>query len=223
MTKGKFIVLEGPDACGKGSVAEFIRTNFDNFKHTREIGGTPYAEGIRQIMLDTKHTGVLVISELLACYAARIDHCQEIKRILDSGVNVICERFYWSTFAYQGDSPELMAVHNLSAPYMLEPDLTIYLNVSTDVSQHRMFKVRQAQGIALDKIELRPREYHERVRDRYNALCQSQKNVEIVDAEQPLETVKSSVRQVINRLLGVTHENFGDGECIEELCSDEAR
>lgn len=202
---GKLIVLEGIEACGKGSTATHVRNKWsrDKMITTREIGGTPYAELVREQMLSkTMFPDLLPISELLMCYAARADHTSKIiKPYMENGIHVFSERYYDSTRAYQtalfpdGDDT-VERVHEASLPFIIKPDITIYLDITVDLSMERMLKYRGRD--VMDKIESRGIEYLEKVRQNY--LNNADESYRFVDASLPLADVLAQVDSILSEL-----------------------
>jgi len=136
--KGAFITLEGVEGCGKTTQMTLLRDRLETEGRrvllTREPGGTPIAEAIRDILLDPANTALSPVAELLLYEAARAQHVAErIRPALDEGAIVICDRFADSTTAYQGAGRVLPgdAVRNLHrlATGAVWPDLTIVLDL----------------------------------------------------------------------------------------------
>lgn len=196
---GKFIVLEGIEACGKGTISKHIMKRAAEegvkFVHTREPGGTSFAEALREAVISNKHTTVSGMAETMAFYAARIDHTQNhIIPMLESGHHVLCERYYASSLAYQSIlCDETRNIHELSLPYLRIPDITLFMNLSLETSFRRMRATRQD---IMDKIEQRGAAYFERVRDNY--IENADHTYKFVDAEQPLENVMLQVDQILH-------------------------
>lgn len=190
--KGKFIVIEGPDGSGKTTVSQAI---IDHYKaqgvkvlHTREPGGTPIGEEIRQILLDPKNKAMDPKAEALLYAASRAQHVEEkIKPALDQGYIVICERYIFSSLVYQGLSREL-GVDNISrinefATQDLEPDIVIYLDPGDVVARDRIL------DRALDRLE-EEEAFIQRVQTNYRILAQKMEDsLEIIDASQSPDQV----------------------------------
>lgn len=198
----KFIVLESIEAAGKGTATAYTKSLCALHKipmtFTREIGGTAYAEAVREIMLNLTqgYTNVASISDLMVAYAARVHHTQNlIIPALEKG-HVFSERYYASTLAYQAvECPETRAVHDLVMPYLRKPDLTILLDIRPETSFARMKETRTDLGIALDKFEQKSLEYFYKVRANYQA--QLDDTWILVDAERPLAQVKEQISAII--------------------------
>ena len=210
---GKLIVLESLEAAGKGTASQYVKEYAADrslpFVFTREPGGTPFAETIREHMLE--HEGkVPPICQALLSYASRADHVEKVIRpALESGQHVFSERYYWSALAYQASTcPQTHAIHDLvhEAVNMPKPDLTILLDISPELSLERMHLTRVRQGVKLDEFEKKPIEYFRGVRDRYYAQLDDQWAV--VDASQPLQFVQQSIYALLDKVLGISpYEN----------------
>ena len=141
MSKGIFITFEGIDGCGKSTQLGLLKEDFlkegIEFIEVREPGGTPVGEKIRTILLDKKNDSMTRMAELLLFEAARAQITEEvIIPALASGKNVICDRFYDSTSAYQGYANkmgrDLTDFLNLKATAGVSPDLTVLLDIDPD-------------------------------------------------------------------------------------------
>lgn len=164
---GVFITFEGTEGCGKSTQVHLLTRHLESDGHevvvTREPGGTPIAEAIRDLLLDPANEAMAPTAELLLYEAARAQHVQEkIRPALDEGKIVICDRFYDSTTAYQGAGRKLPEIdieslHEL-ATQGLTPDLTIFLDLPVEEGLRRA----KSAGPA-DRIENEALEFHERV------------------------------------------------------------
>ena len=147
-SRGIFITFEGLDGCGKSTQLEKLAAKLRAQKHpvvlTREPGGTPTAEKIRQLLLDTRTGSLAPNAELALMFAARAQHIQEvILPALAEGKVVLCDRFTDSTEAYQGGGRKLgskpvLALHHVVCGD-LQPDLTVLMDsdVATSVERAR--------------------------------------------------------------------------------------
>ncbi|MBI4054710.1 MAG: dTMP kinase [Elusimicrobia bacterium] len=172
--KGFFIVLEGPDGCGKSTQARLL-VNFLRFRHrvaaihTREPGGTYLAEAVRKILLSPTQK-VQPLAELFLYEASRVQHTREILRpALAQGRWVICERYALASLAYQGYgrglSLEVVEALNHIATGGLDPHLTLLLDLPVRLALARSgFRDR-------DRLEREPRAFWERVRRGYLSLA----------------------------------------------------
>jgi dTMP kinase len=211
--EGKFVVLEGIEACGKGSVVPYILNWFAGrglaTLHTREPGGTAYGEALRELLISKVHNAP-PISDALGFYGARCDHTQNmIIPALQQGWNVICERYADSSLAYQVSScPEVQAVHELCKPHLREPDLVLFLDISAETSLVRMDKRRIEKKIPLDKFESKGHDYLNQVRHNYIELSSDgvgrlKHNWTIVNAEQSLSGVVADIESCLAAFMGL--------------------
>ena len=203
VNKGLFITLEGGEGAGKSTNMAFIQQYFEDrqlpWVASREPGGTPFAEEIRELLLQPRSEDVVTDAELLLMFAARAQHIEKvIKPALASGKSVLCDRFTDATYAYQGGgrgvSMERIKVLENFVLQDFRPDLTIYLDVPTEVGMARA----SARG-ALDRFEQEQNEFFERVRAVYLARAKQQPNRYcVVDASQSLERVQKDLESILN-------------------------
>jgi dTMP kinase len=201
-----FISIEGLDGSGKTTqiqmVLNYLRKQGVNYIYTREPGGTPLAEKIRQILLDPDNRGMSVISEALLYAAARADHVQHVIRpALDAGKHVICDRYVDSSLVYQGYAGGLPVEYvqqiNEMATGNLKPHRTIILDVTATVAQERRKAAR-----ALDRMEEKDVWFHEQVREGYLDLVKGEpRRIKVVDASQSVEVVQARLRTLIDEIL----------------------
>jgi dTMP kinase len=202
---GKFIVVEGLEGAGKSSVIGLIVDALKNagksVEQTREPGGTPMAEAIRDCVKHDWDEQVSEETELLLMYAARVQLLtNRIYPALESGVWVVGDRHDLSSQAYQGGgrgvSPDTMSAISHIALKGFKPDLTIYLDVEPAIGLER------ARGRGeLDRIEQSGIAFFERTRKRYLALANDDDSIQIVDAMQPMESVHADVYGIINNYI----------------------
>lgn len=177
MTRGKFIALEGGEGAGKSTqgrlLAEALEARGITAIVTREPGGTPGAEAIRALLLDSAGEGWNPRGEALLFAAARSDHVERLIRpALDAGTWVICDRFVDSSRAYQGgagglDDHDILALHVIGSGGLL-PDLTVLIEVSPDIAVAR---TAQRDGGETDRIGGRDAAYHGAVVAAFRALA----------------------------------------------------
>lgn len=210
MKKGLFITFEGGEGAGKTTIISYIATALKEQGHhvltTREPGGTPLGEKIRELVLDKDHQVPLSsISELFLFLAARAQHLEQvIKPALDSGKIVICDRFNDSTIAYQG------AARGLGIEYVsqlcrlacsgIEPDITILLDVPIEIGLKRTRLAAKENAVVgeVDRIESETFSFHEKVRQ--TMLERARRNIErtlVIDASRALEEVQEDVAQTL--------------------------
>ncbi|MBU6438653.1 MAG: dTMP kinase [Betaproteobacteria bacterium] len=203
-SRGWFITLEGIDGAGKSSqfsaVVETLRGLGRAVVATREPGGTPLGERLRELLLNEPMS---TSAEALLVFAARQEHVLHvIEPALLRGQDVVCDRFTDATLAYQGAGKgiprdRLEALAQWVHPG-LEPDLTLLLDLPAEVAAQRM----QAQGRAADRFEREPQEFFARVRRQYLELAREQpRRWRVIDANRSLEEVREDVLQSLKSLL----------------------
>ena len=178
--RGKFLVLDGGEGCGKSTqikrLADHLRDRGLTVLSVRDPGTTRVGERVRDILLDPASDGMAMRCEMLLYMAARAQLVREsIRPALERGEIALCDRFVSSTLAYQlgGDGltvDEIEAVGDAAVDGCW-PDLTIVLDVPVEVAMGRHVKkpvlFEGAEQIDLDRIERRPTDYHRRVRQNY--------------------------------------------------------
>ncbi|EWG99051.1 dTMP kinase [Halomonas sp. BC04] len=207
MNQGRMIVIDGSNGAGKTTVIGALR---DHLKYqgrealfTREPGGTPIGEKIREILLSTDAGEMAPVTELMLFAAARAQHVREkILPALQAGKVVVCDRFDSATLSFQhharGLPLELITTLNDLAVDGLQPDLTIILDLDPEVGLARV----GTRGSNLDRLEKETLDFLHKAREGY--LTQARLNPErfvVVDASQPLDHVLSEVLQVVDQLL----------------------
>ncbi|MCB0350516.1 MAG: dTMP kinase [Bdellovibrionales bacterium] len=174
----KFVVFEGLDGAGKSTLIEALKTKIlargESVTLTREPGGTPLGDEIREMLLRTDAEAPCPRAELLLYEAGRAHHVDTvIEPARSRGEWVICDRFYASTVAFQVGGRGLDAADidwlNRYAVNGCEPDLWILLDLTTTEAKKRM------AGRNLDRFESEKEDFHERVRQSYLQLAKSQK------------------------------------------------
>jgi dTMP kinase len=199
-----FITFEGIEGCGKSTQARLLkafleRRGFDVLV-TREPGGSPIGEQIRQILLDPVNSGMVPLAELLLYEASRCQHVEAvIKPALEEGRAVICDRFFDASTAYQGYARGLgirmVGELNLVATGGRKPDLTIVLDLPVDVGLRRL-------GKNLDRIEREAVEFHERVRQGYLRIAEEEPDrVKVVNAAATIDDTFVEVRNLVEQLI----------------------
>jgi dTMP kinase len=206
MKRGKFITIEGIEGVGKSTnmaaVVERIEAAGHRVLTTREPGGTPFAEDIRDILMNRGDEPVPEIAELLLMFAARsFNVTNVIGPALEAGTWVVCDRFTDSTRAYQGGGRGIsMKTINQMADWVhgdTWPDLTILLDAPVDVGM-----ARAGSRSEPDRFEQEKHDFFERVRACYLELAAAEKDrFAVVDTTPDIERVKADVTAVIERLL----------------------
>jgi dTMP kinase len=199
--RGKFITIEGIEGVGKSTNIDLLASLIEQHGHrvlkTREPGGTPIAENIRQILKEHGDEPLPDVAELLLLFAARsINVNNTIRPALESGTWVIADRFTDSTRAYQGggrgfprESIEWLAelVHG-----DLQPDLTILLDAPADTAMQRAGRRGD-----LDRFEVERGDFFDRVREAYLQLAAGEPGrFVVVDCARDLATVQAVIREI---------------------------
>lgn len=200
--RGKFIVLDGPDGCGKTTqtklLIQWLGEQAVPTETFRDPGDTAIGEKIRRILLDPEHIAMSTAAEVLLYMAARAQLWEEkIAPALTQKKCVILDRWLSSTCAYQGYAGGFgikqvikLATDSLKMPW---PDLSIILDVDLETSANRLSDQR-------DRMEAKPRQYHQKVREGFIDLANQQKNFLIVDATGEIETVQRKILQLISEV-----------------------
>ena len=204
MTRAPFIVFEGGEGAGKSTqsraLADYLEARGHRVRRTREPGGTPAAEAIRAVLLDTANTGLDDRAEALLFAAARGDHAARVIRpALAAGDIVISDRYLDSSVAYQGVARDLGAerVADLSlwATGGLVPDLTIVLDVDPAVGLARV--------VGPDRLESEPVEWHRRVRQAFlDIAAVAPDRYLVLDGTRPVEDLAVEIATVVSDLVG---------------------
>lgn len=204
MSRGRFITIEGSEGVGKTTNAELVRSLIEaaGFKviATREPGGTPLAESIRDTLLAVRDEVVAPETELLMMFAARAQHLAELIRPrLAEGIWVVCDRFTDATYAYQGGGRgvSMQAIGHLEEIVHgdLQPDLTLYLDVPVQVAFERI-----ADRVH-DRIERESKRFFESVRSTYLARAAEFDRFVVIDASVPLPEVAVAIEKVMHDFL----------------------
>jgi len=199
--RGKFITFEGIDGAGKSThiewVAERLRARA-NVVTTREPGGTPLGEDLRQLLL---HRKMHLETEALLMFAARREHIAEvIEPALARGDWVISDRFTDATFAYQGGGRGL-ALDRLAALEQwvqggLQPDLTLLFDVPLETASARLASAREP-----DKFEAESRAFFERTRAEYlRRAAEAPGRFRVIDATRSIDEIRVTLEQIIASL-----------------------
>ncbi len=200
MTRGRFITLEGMDGAGKSThvawIAERLRARGHLVLVTREPGGTPLAERLRELVLSEP---MEPIAETMLLFAARADHVHRvIAPALQSGSWVLCDRFTDATFAYQGGGkgvPAELIAHLAQVSHDgLLPDRTLVFDCPYEVSRERLGRT----GRTPDRFEREDREFFERVRQAYLGLARTYpERIRVIDASKSIDNIKSLIEEEI--------------------------
>jgi dTMP kinase len=203
MSKGKFITFEGIDGAGKSThidyVAGLLRDRGQNVIITREPGGTPLGEKLRELLL---HQKMHLETEALLMFAARREHLAEvIEPALARGDWVISDRFTDASFAYQGggrglDLDKLRALEQWVHPNR-QPDLTLLFDLPIDVARARLDAVRQP-----DKFEREQADFFVATRAEYlRRASEFPKRFRIINAQQTIPEIQALIEQIMSALI----------------------
>ena len=201
--RGKFITLEGIDGAGKSShvawLAEWLRSHGKTVQVTREPGGTPLGEKLRDLLLgEPMH----LETETLLMFAARREHlAQLIEPALARGEWVVCDRFTDATYAYQGggrglDRHKLKDLEQWVHGH-LQPDLTLLFDLPLAVARQRMAQATRN----LDRFEQERADFHERVRQAYQerAVAHPQR-IRVVNSDRDMADIRLSLEAIVAAL-----------------------
>ena len=202
-----FITFEGGDGSGKSTQVNLLKDYLDNLNFetikTREPGGTPSAEILRDLLTTGKVEKWTPMSEALLMWASRYEHLiQVIEPALNSGKNVICDRFYDSTYAYQG------VAHNLGIDKMeklkkiiigdIEPDVTFILDIDPKVGLKRSLD-RSNQENRFESYNI---DFHNNIRSAFLDIAKKNKDrCVLVDASLNEQEINNLIISVINNLI----------------------
>jgi dTMP kinase len=198
---GRFVTLEGIEGVGKTTQVARLSAALNSraIAHvvTREPGGTPLAETIRQIVLTAQDESLPPTAELLLMFAARAVHlANHIEPNLRAGRWVVCDRFTDATYAYQGGGRQMDAAPIRELENMVQgarrPDLTILLDAPVEHALARA--AARNSGSVQDRFERERGEFFERVRSVYRARAAAEpKRIAVVDAAQPIDEVSACI------------------------------
>jgi len=200
--KGKFIVLDGPDGCGKSTqcilLSQWLTKNGVEAATFRDPGATVIGEEIRQILLNPDHAAMSTRTELLLYMASRAQlWAEKMAPALQADMCVILDRWLSSTCAYQGYAGGFGMEKVIElAEGSLErcwPDLTVILDVDLKTASARLNANR-------DRMEQKEEAYHQRVREGFLELAKNREDFVVVDASGDIETVQKRVLEIIERV-----------------------
>ena len=208
MSRARFISLEGIEGAGKSTVGrlvcEWLAKRSIAARLTREPGGTPLAENVRNIALSHGQEPLGAVAETLLMFAARSIHVENLIRpALARGEWVVCDRFTDATRAYQGSGrgvdPALIEGLAKAVHADLQPDCTLLLDLPVPVG---LARARARSGVASDRFEAEAEAFFERVRAGYLEIVRREPNrVRVIDASVPLAEVGRQVGEVLATLV----------------------
>ncbi|OUU03196.1 MAG: dTMP kinase [Gammaproteobacteria bacterium TMED30] len=201
---GKFITLEGSEGVGKTTnidvVCRLLEANRVPFIKTREPGGTPLAEALREAMLAVREEEVSAMTELLIVFAARTQHLDRVIRpALAAGRWVVCDRFTDASYAYQGygrglDLERITALEGW-VQNGLQPDLTLLLDLAPEVAEQRM------QERTKDRMESEKVEFYQRVRSGYLRRAAQDARFRVIEAKNTIDAVATEIDAHVSALI----------------------
>ena len=207
-----FITFEGPDGAGKSTIIKLVHEKLlqDDFNIvlTREPGGTPIAEKIRDIILDNSNQALDARTEALLYAASRRQHLVEkIWPALKEGKIVLCDRFLDSSLAYQGGGRNLGVENvlniNLFATENTYPDLTLFFDVSPEVGLARVSKDKKRVA---DRLDNENENFHDKVYKTFKEIVEQNKNrIVVIDASKSIDEVVETTYKIIKERLNGLH------------------
>ncbi|HFC8466594.1 TPA: dTMP kinase [Neisseria subflava] len=205
--KPRFITLDGIDGAGKSTNLSVMKAWFEKHQlpvlFTREPGGTPAGEALREILLNPA-TQVSLRTETLLMFAARQQHLETvILPTLKNGTHVVSDRFTDATFAYQGGGRGVPLQDIATLEHWVQgdfrPDLTLLLDVPLEVSMARINQTREK-----DRFEQEEAEFFNRVREVYLQRANKQpERYAVIDSSQSLEEVKNQIETALDSHFGL--------------------
>lgn len=203
MRRGKFLTVEGTEGVGKSTNIAFIKQHLSekgiDLVLTREPGGTPMAEDIREMLLAKREEAVDETAELLLMFAARAQHLKNlILPSLERGAWVLSDRFTDATYAYQGggrgiDTDKILQLEQL-VQGDLRPDLTLILDIDVKLGLERA-----SQRGELDRFEEEEVSFFENVRNAYQERAAANpERYRVVDAGKTLDQVQAQIAKVLD-------------------------
>jgi dTMP kinase len=202
---GRFLTIEGIEGVGKSTqlarLSKILSGRGIAHVVTREPGGTPLAERIRELVLNSRDEAVPPIAELLLMFAARAVHvANHIEPNLRAGRWVLCDRFVDATYAYQGGGRRLSTDNIRQLEHMVlgarRPDLTILLDAPVGQALERA--MQRNGGAAADRFESERTEFFERVREAYCARAAAEPGrIAVIDAGEPMERVAARILELL--------------------------
>ena len=201
--RGRFITFEGIDGAGKsthiGFVNDFLRSRGKTIVSSREPGGTPLGEKLRDLLL---HEKMHLETEALLMFASRREHmAQVIEPALAAGSWVLSDRFSDASFAYQSggrgmDRNKMEALENWVHPH-LQPDLTLLFDVPLEVARERLDATR-----TLDKFEQEKADFFAACRNEYlRRAAQFPQRITVVDSTRSIEETRATLSGILEKLL----------------------
>ncbi len=200
-----FVTFEGIDASGKTTQIEVLERALKEKGYdvvvTRQPGGTMVGQQIRKILLDQDNTDMTPEAEVLLYMADRLQHLREIIcPTLKQNKIVLCDRYHDATVAYQGGGRELDLhwLKPIEDQFLLEPDISIWLDISPEESRERLEKRNKLQGIENCRLESEDIAFFKRIVTRYNEFCEKEpERFYRVSAEDSRSAIQNKILDII--------------------------
>ena len=203
MNTGVFITFEGIDGAGKSTQLDYavkhLRNKENKVIQTREPGGTPFGEKIRNMILENNEPPDCD-TEVLLMFAARKEHiARVIQPALDEGSVVVCDRFTDATFAYQGGGSGISSSRIETIEEWVQgdfqPDLTLFFDLPIKIAQRRMGQRKR------DRFESEALDFHERVRNAYlERASKNPERIKVIDSSQTKGQIRELVQIELDRV-----------------------
>ncbi|WAA12321.1 dTMP kinase [Fervidibacillus halotolerans] len=204
MGKGIFITVEGPEGAGKTTILKIVASELKEkgypVIYTREPGGIPIAEKIREIILDKSNIEMDPKTEALLYAAARRQHLVEkIIPEINKGKIVLCDRFIDASIVYQGYArgigmDPVYLINEFAVDHVM-PDLTVYFDIQPEIGLKRIQQHRETE---VNRLDLEGVQFHRKVREGYKLLLRKYpERIKELDADRPLEEVKKDTEKMI--------------------------
>ena len=203
MKQGRFIVIDGPDGCGKSTqiklLGQHLQKRGKRVLVVRDPGSTPISEGIRKILLNPRYKEMTPLTELFLYFASRAQLVDQIiKPALRKNTIVICDRFLSSTIVYQGYAGHIGAdkIRKIWAEVSgnFIPDITIILDVRPEKGFERIRNSRASN----DRMEQKALLFHKKVRQGFIKLAKSDKiKYRLIDGTMSIEEIQAEIRKII--------------------------
>lgn len=205
--QGLFITVEGTEGVGKSTNIEFVASQLAaqgiDYVVTREPGGTPMAEEIRELLLRRRDEPVQGLTELLLMFAARSQHLHSfILPRLHSGTWVLCDRFTDATYAYQGGGRGMPMDQVRTLEQLVQgecrPDHVLLLDAPVELGMKRM----HSREMETDRFEQEKQAFFQRVRDVYRQRAgEDPQSYHIIDASESLTRVQASLKNTVAAII----------------------
>ncbi len=200
ISRGKFIVIEGGVACGKSTQVALLKKKFPKWKYFYEPGSTPFGEKIRDAVQGINNYKVDPYAALFGYAASRANLIRAvIKPLLSEGKNVVLDRYWYSTYAYQGSegvSKKTIIDLNKIATDNLKPDVIIHYDLDPKVGFERKGKKDN-----LDRYDIKKNIFHNKVRKNYKELSRMFPRIwKIIDASKSIEEIHEVTLKTLNKI-----------------------